>query len=110
MKKILFVLAITSLGFSLTLGQKNPVPKQVDVTAKAVARGRTVMTTKRNDSVSEKKSRVKIGKLQVNEEPVKDLTGKEAERIKGDIQITKHIDKASPKLYEALSKGTHSHN
>lgn len=25
----------------------------------------------------------------------------------GDIVITKHIDKASPKLYEALSKGTH---
>jgi len=25
----------------------------------------------------------------------------------GDIEITKHIDKASPKIYEALSKGTH---
>jgi len=25
----------------------------------------------------------------------------------GDLKITKHIDKASPKLYEALSKGTH---
>ncbi len=27
-----------------------------------------------------------------------------------DIQITKHIDKASPKIYEALSKGTHIPN
>jgi type VI secretion system secreted protein Hcp len=25
----------------------------------------------------------------------------------GDVEITKHIDKASPKIWEALSKGTH---
>ena len=28
----------------------------------------------------------------------------------GDLKITKHIDKASPKLYESLSKGTHIPN
>lgn len=28
----------------------------------------------------------------------------------GDLSVTKHIDKASPKLYEALSKGTHIAN
>jgi len=41
------------------------------------------MTTKKKDSVSERKSRVKIGKLQVNKETIKDLTDKEAEQIKG---------------------------
>jgi len=52
------------------------------------------MTTKKKDSVSEKKSRVKIGKLQVNKETIKDLTGKEAEQIKGgsliDCQTRRH--------------------
>jgi hypothetical protein len=41
------------------------------------------MTTKKNDSVSEKKGRVKVSKLQVNKETIKDLTHKEAEQIKG---------------------------
>jgi hypothetical protein len=41
------------------------------------------MTTNKKDSVSEKKGRVKVGKLQVNKETIKDLTDKEAERIKG---------------------------
>jgi hypothetical protein len=44
---------------------------------------RTVMTTNKKDIGSEKKGRVKIGKLQVNKETVKDLTDKEAEQIKG---------------------------
>ena len=41
------------------------------------------MTIKKNDNKSEKKSRVKIGKLRVNKETVEDLTDKEATQIKG---------------------------
>jgi hypothetical protein len=41
------------------------------------------MTAKKNDSASEKKSRVKVGKLRVNKEMVEDLTDKSAEKIKG---------------------------
>jgi hypothetical protein len=41
------------------------------------------MTTKKKDGASEKKGRVKIGKLRVNKETVEDLTNKEAEQIKG---------------------------
>jgi len=59
------------------------------------------MTTKKNYSVSEKKSRVNIGKLQGNEETVKDLTDKEAEQIKGGaIQIVKSIDETNPNIFE----------
>ena len=41
------------------------------------------MTTKKKDRASDEKSRVKVGKLQVNKETVEDLTAKEAEQIKG---------------------------
>jgi hypothetical protein len=41
------------------------------------------MTTNKKDSATAKKNRVKIGKLQVNKETVKELTHKEAEQIKG---------------------------
>lgn len=40
----------------------------------------TVMVTKK-----ENKSRVKVGKLKLNKETVKDLTDKEARRIKGGV-------------------------
>jgi hypothetical protein len=43
------------------------------------------MTTNKKDSTSEKKSRVKVGKLQVNKETIKDLTDKEAEQVKGGL-------------------------
>ena len=41
------------------------------------------MRTQKNDSAGEKKSRVKVSKLQVNKETVEDLTDKEAAQIKG---------------------------
>ena len=41
------------------------------------------MTNNKKDSKDAKKSQVKIGKLQVNKETVKDLTDKEAEQVKG---------------------------
>jgi hypothetical protein len=44
---------------------------------------RTFMTTNKKDSAPAKKSRVKISKLQVNKETIKDLTDVEAEQIKG---------------------------
>lgn len=41
------------------------------------------MTIKKKDRASADKSRVKVGKLQVNKEIVEDLTDKQAEQIKG---------------------------
>jgi hypothetical protein len=41
------------------------------------------MTTKKENSKNTKKSQVKIGKLTINKETVKDLADKEAEQIKG---------------------------
>jgi len=46
------------------------------------------MTTEKKDSVSEKNDRVKIGKLRVNKETIKDLTDKETEQIKGGMTTT----------------------
>jgi hypothetical protein len=46
------------------------------------------MTTNKKDNATTKKSRVKISKLQVNKETVKDLTDKEAEQIKGGAGTT----------------------
>ena len=41
------------------------------------------MRTQMKDGAGDQKSRVKVGKLQVNKETVEDLTDKEAEQIKG---------------------------
>ena len=37
-----------------------------------------------------KKGRVKVGKLKLNKETVKDLTGGEGKRIKGGLVVTVH--------------------
>lgn len=53
------------------------------------------MTIKKKDSASDKKSRVKVGKLRVNKEIVEDLTDKEAEQIKGGA-ISYHCGETVP--------------
>jgi len=50
------------------------------------------MTTNKKESATAKKSRVKISKLPVNEEPVKDLTDKEAEQIKGGEAVIRKVN------------------
>ena len=37
----------------------------------------------------------------------KQATTTQVNKPKPQLHITKHVDKASPKLYESLSKGTH---
>jgi hypothetical protein len=46
------------------------------------------MVTKRK--TGEKKGKVKVGKLRLNKETVKDLTGGEQKQIKGGLVITVH--------------------
>ena len=41
--------------------------------------------THKTGEKEEKKGRVKVGKLKVNKETVKDLTGKEAKQVKGGV-------------------------
>ena len=54
------------------------------------------MSTNKKDNASEKKGRVKISKLRVNKETVKDLTDKEAERIKGGYGVSGGVNCARP--------------
>ena len=42
-----------------------------------------MVTKSRTSKQEEKKRKVKVGKLQLNEETVKDLTGSDAKRIRG---------------------------
>ena len=42
-----------------------------------------MVTKKKTTSKATKKSRVKVGKLKVNKETVKDLTDKESKQVKG---------------------------
>ena len=43
------------------------------------------MVTKSNTSGGQKKSRVKVGKLKLNKETVKDLTGGKQKQVKGGL-------------------------
>ena len=42
-----------------------------------------MVTKSKTGKPASKKSRVKVGKLKLNKETVKDLSGKEAKRVKG---------------------------
>jgi len=45
------------------------------------------MVTKSKQDTSEKKGRVKVGKLKLNKETIKDLTDSEQKRAKGGIRV-----------------------
>ena len=45
------------------------------------------MTTKKKESMSEKKSRVKVGKLKLNKESVKELTDSEGKAVQGGAEL-----------------------
>ncbi len=51
------------------------------------------MVTKSKKSAGEKKGRVKVGKLQLNKETIKELTDKEVKRIKGGLAAVERITK-----------------
>jgi len=88
MKKILFALAITSLLFSFTLGQKKSLPKQVDVTARTIAsepRGPYVLPLTRPGTVYNLAADVDYSRIQVH-------------TAKGDLTMAEVIKKSGRKL------------
>jgi hypothetical protein len=48
-----------------------------------------MVTKKKTTTKATKKSRVKVGKLKVNKETVKDLTGDESKKVKGGVGARK---------------------
>jgi hypothetical protein len=59
-----------------------------------------MVTKAKKGAASEKKGRVKIGKLKLNKETVKDLSGKEAKGIKGGMMKPKPIPRTAGCSYE----------
>ncbi len=51
-----------------------------------------------------------VGELKIEELDAMVLSDRELDGVAGGLQITKHIDKASPKLYELVSTGKHLAN